>query len=245
MKRKKQRRVVVVKQERVTSQRQQQQQRRLLFEETACDILSQVLVRWPFPRLLHFSLVALAVVSHTDPLSFDAAREARDLEVECPHQGAVLFTRFYSDVVRNAQSPPLPTPEQEAPRRQYYCELLRACFLVAAVKHPAVRAFVMAHHSVLSRLNMHCAPLPRRTAEAFFARATTSVDAFVARQLSLRLVCEQCVAMWRDEFMLRTYNAFAVEEDGGDGHVQVAFFGGGRIDCDEEVVDGALQTELT
>jgi len=233
----------------VTTQQQQKSSVRCV--EMASDVLSMVLVRWSFARLLHFSRLVLAIMHHEDPLEFEEAAEARSLEVECTSRGPVLFSRFYRDLVLNAASEPLRDEVQEQARRDYYRGLMRGCFTIALVKDPRVRRFALAHHTILSQLQLHCTKTNTHCTELFCTRACEMVDAFLTRRVSLRLMSENCVKCWRDEFMFRvfpvvkregrTYHTLAVDEDGGDQDVEVALLGGAGINGDEQVLNSTLE----
>lgn len=211
-----------------------------LFRGHCSDLLSMVLVRWRYSQLLHFSRLVLAVLMYTGELHQFAEEQsgAATVELEQNEHSSVTLVRFYSDVLKYAET----TGASENEASDYYRALLRGCFLVALVCDIRVRRFCFAQHTVFERRALHCTVVPQWKREGFMAEARALVCELLEKRLSLRLLSDYGVQCWREDYLLReteAYHELAIDEEGTCEDVQVAFLGGGGIDGDEEVVYGA------
>jgi hypothetical protein len=71
------------------------------------DLLTMVLVRWQFARLLHFTRLVVAVMDECG--DFGESLFSETTEIESRHQGGSSFHRYYTDVMGCASSTPYPS----------------------------------------------------------------------------------------------------------------------------------------
>jgi hypothetical protein len=167
------------------------------------DLLTMVLVRWQFARLLHFTRLVVAVMDECG--DFGESLFSETTEIESRHQGGSSFHRYYTDVMGCASSTPYPSASEERRRRHYYTGLLRGCFLIAFLHDPRVRRFTMAHHSIFKATGLPCTPTNRAKANAYLAAIHPTVEDFLQRTLSLHLMSDTCVGVWREDYMFHHF----------------------------------------
>lgn len=181
------------------------------------DLVSRILVKWPFAQLLkHTRLFVLllnrrlprplesrlpehvsSLVYFRHPSEYYETLFADYTKIKCTSQ-TLSFRAYYTLVYKEAMVTGATTVEERA----YHVARLRACFIVALTYEPRIRRFVFSNHDIhYEHLHTHPPP-PQKTAH-FIERLQPSVDAFLSSNVDYQteVFATDVSSLWLMEYM--------------------------------------------
>jgi hypothetical protein len=198
-------------------QRLQEQQSKNRKPSELDDLLTLVLQQWDCRALLHYMQHYFTrVLNHRDPLDFAASLFADTASIECGEGRELSFRLYCQEVCESASlfigttTTTVAPASEETPDsiegQQHYIKLLRACFLLGLLYDSRIQQLVMGRHAINYEC-VRCRPPGRLKTNAFLGAIRPDCDAFLARELSLPLMCERALERWgSDEFALRRFS---------------------------------------
>lgn len=180
------------------------------------DLVSRILIKWPFAQLLKHSRLFVLLLNRRLPLDtasplpehvsslvyFRHPSEyyetlfADYTKVTCTAQ-TLSFRAYYTLVYREATLAAAETTDHA-----YHTARLRACFLVALTYEPRIRRFVFSNHDIHYE-HLHTHPPPPQKTGHFIERLRPSVDEFLSSNVDheAETFATDASSLWLTEYM--------------------------------------------
>lgn len=196
------------------------------------DFLTLFLIRWPLQCLLRVTRHLLRIVNRTSADDYTERFFANHTTIRVVREGLPehLSLRLYFNQVYEAAL------RADDASRQHLTALLRGCFVMLFVHDTRITRFVMADHSLHTRV-FHSRPPSTAQAHEFMLYTTPLITAFCENDEACSILEMLhgathhwlCIRMGQEE----TYNAITLREDHARQDVQVAPVTTTGVDGDE------------
>ena len=180
------------------------------------DLVSKMLVKWPFAELVrHSKLIILLInrrsampatateipshiaslVYYKYPSEYYETLFADYTNVQYANYETLSFRAYYTHVYREAMK-----AEDEA--RVYHTARLRACFMVALTYDARVRRFVFSNHDIHYE-HMHTHPPPMTKTAHFLESMRPAVDHYLASNVDVcaHELADEASTLWLTQYM--------------------------------------------
>lgn len=180
------------------------------------DLVSRILVKWPFTELLAHSRLFVLLLNRRIPMPLQSPLPdhvsslvyfrhpseyyetlfADYTNVMCTTSQSLSFRAYYTLVYKEATT--MATVEERA----YHVARLRACFMVALTYEPRIRRFVFSNHDIHYE-HLHTHPPPLQKTAHFIERVRDGVDAFLSSNVDYEAETFSATvsSLWLMEYM--------------------------------------------
>lgn len=185
------------------------------------DMVSRMLVKWPFAQLVqHSKLLVLLInrrsamptttsttelpghvaslVYYKHPSEYYETLFADYTSVQYADYQTISFRAYYTHIYREASRMVEGTDED----RVYHTARLRACFMVALTYDARVRRFVFSNHDIHYE-HMHTHPPPMAKTAQFIESLRPAVDYFLASNVDTQAeaLADEAFSTWLTHYM--------------------------------------------